>query len=89
MITIISANQTEKIFELDYKTFDYMLMGGNAEQYDSAKSLFENYDAINLENQEKIVSAKTPLYVIHNVDNFCFEYTPVYDASLNLVGFLD
>lgn len=87
--TVICANQTEEYLDLDYKTLDYMLIGGNAEEYDSAKALFDNYDARDLDDKGKISAAHTPLYVIHNFNDIVLEYSPVYDSSLNLVGFLD
>jgi predicted protein tyrosine phosphatase len=77
--------------ELDYKTLDYMLHNKNAEEFDSAESLFKTYDAKDTESKTGIEEAKSPLYVLHNVEDagLVFVYAPVYDASLNLVGFLD
>ncbi len=89
MKTIISTNQTDEALALDYKSLAFMLGYGHAQQYDSATSLFESYDARSLSDKASIEAAKSPLYVIHNFEDLCFEYTPVYDASLTLVGFLD
>ena len=92
MTRIISSNQTEVTFQMDYKSLEYMLLSGDAEQYESVKSLFENYDAKDMENKNDIESAtKFPLYVVHGVEceGLVLEYSAVYDACLDLIGFLD
>lgn len=90
--TIISSNQVEETFELDYKSLEFMLHYSDAEEYESLKSLFENYDTKDAVNQNKICSAtKFPLYVVHGIksEGLVFEYAAVYDSSLDLIGFLD
>ena len=86
---IVKASQIEEVLQMDYKTLDYMLLSKTAEEFDSAKSLFNDRDAKDCYSEASIEAAKAPLYVIHDFEGTVFEYTPVYDASLNLVGFLD
>ena len=86
---IVRASQIEVVLQMEYKTLDYMLLSKIAEEFDSAKSLFTDRDAKDIYSEESIEGAKAPLYIIHDFEGTVFEYTPVYDALLNLVGFLD
>jgi hypothetical protein len=80
-----------KKYDLDYKSLEFMLISEDAEQFNSAAELLKKYDARDAKSLSGISNGKLPLYVLHGVKELGLvcEYSIVYDASLNAVGYLD